>query len=475
MIMRCRILCFSVLSLSALIAFSGRAQAEPAGTDLDRAYRKEFAFLEAEKRTLTQRVAEIDRQTAEKSRAAAGELDNLQGRLMAIGVEADQLALQLADAERAIETVSEGEDVLSNTLTQAAAQLEKGHIALPAIADEGTADPAAQVKQLGFAFGKALELLDQYGKVRVAQGEYFDAAGKLIQGKVVHVGNVAAYGAGAQSGALAPVGGGKLKLWPAEDGTAAALALAGGERLSKLGIFLYESLDKGVEERKEKTVADIVKAGGVIGWVIIAIGLVALLMVLARIVILMRSASNTERLVEQLAPLVQRRDIDKAIAICAKTNNAAGRVLQATLEHLDASRDHLDDIISERILKETPSIDRFGQAIVVIAAVAPLLGLLGTVTGMISTFDVITEFGTGNPKLLSGGISEALITTEFGLIVAIPGLLFGNVLSGWAERIKTDMDRAALRITNIAAGKVVVQRPQRIDPPGLSADLAPAE
>ena len=92
--------------------------------------------------------------------------------------------------------------------------------------------------------------------------------------------------------------------------------------------------------------------------------------------------------------------------------------------------------------------DRFGALIIVIAAVSPLLGLLGTVTGMIATFDVITEFGTGDPKLLSGGISIALVTTELGLIVAIPMLLFGNLLSGWAERIKDDMEQAALRVIN---------------------------
>jgi biopolymer transport protein ExbB/TolQ len=74
-----------------------------------------------------------------------------------------------------------------------------------------------------------------------------------------------------------------------------------------------------------------------------------------------------------------------------------------------------------------------------------LLGLLGTVTGMISTFDIITEFGTGDPKLLSSGISIALITTEVGLEVAIPTLIFGNLLSGWAESIKDDMEKAALR------------------------------
>ena len=87
--------------------------------------------------------------------------------------------------------------------------------------------------------------------------------------------------------------------------------------------------------------------------------------------------------------------------------------------------------------------------ILMIAGVAPLLGLLGTVTGMIQTFDVITEFGTSDPKLLAGGIAVALVTTEQGLIVAIPCLLLGNLLSGWADRIKDDMEKGALKVINL--------------------------
>ena len=82
----------------------------------------------------------------------------------------------------------------------------------------------------------------------------------------------------------------------------------------------------------------------------------------------------------------------------------------------------------------------------VIAAVAPLLGLLGTVTGMISTFEIITEHGTGDPKMLSGGISEALITTQLGLVVAIPMLLLGNMLKGWSEGVFGKLESTVLRL-----------------------------
>ena len=111
---------------------------------------------------------------------------------------------------------------------------------------------------------------------------------------------------------------------------------------------------------------------------------------------------------------------------------------------------YMEDIVSEAVLHETPQIERFSAATTVCAAVAPLLGLLGTVTGMIATFSIITDHGTGDPKLLSGGISEALVTTELGLIVAIPTLLLGSLLSARGQVILQRMERAALEIMNIA-------------------------
>jgi len=93
-------------------------------------------------------------------------------------------------------------------------------------------------------------------------------------------------------------------------------------------------------------------------------------------------------------------------------------------------------ILDETVLVLVSSLDRYLSLIAVLAAVAPLLGLLGTVIGMIRTFDVISFFGTGNPRAMAGGISEALITTQTGLLVAIPGLYMSNFLNRRAENLK---------------------------------------
>ncbi len=93
-------------------------------------------------------------------------------------------------------------------------------------------------------------------------------------------------------------------------------------------------------------------------------------------------------------------------------------------------------IMDETVIVMISSLDRYLMLIGVLAAVAPLLGLLGTVTGMIATFDIISIFGTGNAKAMAGGISEALITTQTGLLVAIPGLYMSNFLNSRAESLK---------------------------------------
>ena len=93
-------------------------------------------------------------------------------------------------------------------------------------------------------------------------------------------------------------------------------------------------------------------------------------------------------------------------------------------------------------------LNAYKSLIQTIAMAAPLAGLLGTVTGMIATFAIITEHGTGDPRMLSGGISEALITTQLGLIVAIPALLIGNILSGWSKALQGRIEQGVLVYVN---------------------------
>ncbi len=431
-----------------LTTVTATSWADPHADDsLFAAYKKEFAYLEAQKQALEERLAKLERRERSQVGAAQGELDGLQGRLLSLQTEADRLQETLADVERNADQMGEGGEVVATTVEQANATFEKWDRKVEVPEKDGKPRYAEAVTAL---FDTGTELLAEHQSVRSKQGEFFLPDGAKTKGEIVMVGNVAAYGVAKDAaGALAPAGNGRLKLWK-KDASASARAVAKGEQPGVLEAFLFESLEKAVEEQREKTWLDIVNSGGVIAWVIVGLGILGLLLVLGRVLILWRAGANTRGLIAQVGKMVVAGDVDGARKRCEEANGSAARVLSRTLSHIDVDREELEDVVAESILHELPTLERFGSAILVFAAVAPLLGLLGTVTGMISTFDIITEFGTGDPKLLSGGISEALVTTQLGLIVAIPLLLIGNVLKGWAGNITTHMERGALRLMNLA-------------------------
>ncbi|MFT5756148.1 MAG: biopolymer transport protein ExbB [Alteromonadaceae bacterium] len=157
-----------------------------------------------------------------------------------------------------------------------------------------------------------------------------------------------------------------------------------------------------------------VEQGGPVGYVILALGLVGLLIALERFFSLFVIGSKVNRQLKS----------DKAI-----NDNPLGRVMLVQDNNRHADTETLELKLSERILKEVPVLTTRLTFIKIISVVAPLIGLLGTVTGMINTFQAITLFGTGDPKLMAGGISQALVTTVLGLVVAIPMVFISTILN----------------------------------------------
>jgi len=163
-----------------------------------------------------------------------------------------------------------------------------------------------------------------------------------------------------------------------------------------------------------------VNQGGIVGYVIIALGALGVLLSLERLVMLGIAGRKVK--------LQLKRDVPSS-------DNALGRVLQVYHNNKQVDTETLELKLGEAILKETPALSRGILFIKVISVVAPLLGLLGTVTGMINTFQAITLFGTGDPKTMAGGISQALVTTVLGLVVAIPTVLLHTIVSGRSRQI----------------------------------------
>ena len=128
------------------------------------------------------------------------------------------------------------------------------------------------------------------------------------------------------------------------------------------------------------------------------------------------------------------------------------RLLEATFLEKHSGHAGLDqEILQEVALRLRRRLDKRLSLIAVLAAIAPLLGLLGTVLGMIETFDVIAMFGTGNARAMAGGISVALITTQTGLLVAIPGMLMSNRLVRISNNLKTSLDETVAHLTRTIA------------------------
>jgi biopolymer transport protein ExbB len=448
-------LCTWLLALCAVganaqeTASPGRPAPPAAATptvSVEQAYKKEFAFLEAQKRELTARIATVRQQFERDRMRLEGEVAALENRALAARSETEALGEAVVRAEQAALANADNADMLMATFDQARATLEGfGDTTLGS--DEFAARPEAE--RLATLFDRAAATLATLGQIRREPGKYFLADGTEVEGTLVRFGNIAAFGVSPQgSGALAPAGGGRFRLWnaPAQE---SADALARGELPATLQTYLFENANAAVTEPEVKTFWGEMQKGGVIGYVILALGFVALLLVALRAMFLQRAGASITRILDAVAPHVRAHRLDEGINAAKRFKGSAARVVTAVLRNLDRDREHLEDIVSESILHESSHLNRFASVITMIAAVAPLLGLLGTVTGMIQTFDVITEFGTSDPKLLSGGIATALVTTEQGLIVAIPCLLLGNLLGGWAERIKDDMEKAALKVVNL--------------------------
>ncbi|SFF58359.1 outer membrane transport energization protein ExbB [Fontimonas thermophila] len=175
-----------------------------------------------------------------------------------------------------------------------------------------------------------------------------------------------------------------------------------------------------------------IKYGGLVGYIIMALGVIGLIMAAVRFAALSAIAAKVE---------AQRKDPTNA-----REDNPLGRVLAVYYKDPNTDPDTLQLRLDEAVLKEIPALEKWLPALKLIAAVGPLMGLLGTVTGMILTFQQITLFGTGDPKIMADGISQALVTTVQGLIVAIPMVLIHAFLSGRSKNIVQILDEEAAGI-----------------------------
>lgn len=198
---------------------------------------------------------------------------------------------------------------------------------------------------------------------------------------------------------------------------------------------------------------DLLKPGGVVMFPLLLCSVLALAIIIERFWTLRISRLAPKALVNDLWGWIKRKELDSKKLRELKEAAPIGRILAAGLVNAKHGRDIMKESIQEEASHVVHEMERFLTGLGTVAAIAPLLGLLGTVIGMIKVFAQLQLEGAGNAAALAGGISEALITTAAGLTVAIPALIFHRYFLRRVDEIVIDMEQDALRLVEIIHGE----------------------
>lgn len=413
---------------------------------------------------------------SEEARIASGR-ESLRSEIAKLRSEIGRLKKEEGDLTRELEELGDQREKLDGRLAENAASRES----LAAAVKKTARDAARIVEQSPFTAlapsrGRVLEsissgqsfpgmedlqnlaavLLDEArmsGEVRVARAPIMDRKGEPAEAEVLFLGRFTqAYEEAGKAGYLQYSQ--KSRLLYAVPGTlpssiskglkkymqgkaeAVPMDISGGAALSRL------ARQVGLWER--------VRQGGPLVWPILLVAVLGVAIALERAGWLMLKNTDANALMRTVEKDGLAGQWENAEEFLRKQNGKPlARVLLQGLECRDSSRQDMENALQEAILKEIPAFERFLSFLGMLAAVAPLLGLLGTVTGMINTFQGITQYGTGDPRLLSGGISEALVTTMLGLSAAIPLILFHTLLSRRVENRIGRLEEKAVALVNL--------------------------
>jgi biopolymer transport protein ExbB len=193
---------------------------------------------------------------------------------------------------------------------------------------------------------------------------------------------------------------------------------------------------------------EIVQAGGTLMWPIMLCSVVSAAIILERLWTLQDRRVLPPDLMQKVWKLVETHQINDKVIAALEQNSPLGRLLAAGLLNRHRPREVLMERLEDTGRHTVHELERFLNTLGTIAGVSPLLGLLGTVTGIIKAFNAINAGGAGDPRMLSGGIAEALVATAAGLCVAIPSLIAYRYLRGRVERIVIEMEKNALRLVD---------------------------
>jgi len=462
------------VSLLALLLWAAPAAAQGGEAAVQPAQTRDFASAAADvQRQLEESLSELEALRAEiaaETVPLAKELRQLEEELSAVRGEFQQASrlldtrtLDLSKLQADLEAHEREEGYLENLFAEYLRNFESRlHIAELQRYEERLEEiklapekPDLSKEQLhrlqaGLLSMSLDRLEDSLGGARFA-GTAVDADGLVQKGTFALVGPVALFrsddgrvvGTAEQRlGSLEPAA---LAFTDPLDAAAAERLLATGAGELPLDVTLGNAHKI---EATQETQLEHIQRGGPVMVPIFALAGLALLVALWKWLTLLFVRRPSRKRVEALLQAVDQRDEEAARARVQAIRGPAGRMLAAGVEHMREPRELIEEVMYEAVLTTRLKLQSFLPFISISAASAPLLGLLGTVTGIIQTFKMITVYGSGDVKSLSGGISEALITTEYGLIVAIPSLLLHAYLSRKARGITDQMEKVAVAFAN---------------------------
>ncbi len=198
----------------------------------------------------------------------------------------------------------------------------------------------------------------------------------------------------------------------------------------------------------EESLYEKIAAGGWVMVPLLGLGFCALIVAFFKWIQLIRIRTASEGDLQTVLRHVEERQPEKALAHARSIPGMAGDLLTTAVEHMDEKKEYIEEVVYEKMLAARTKLDRGLSFLALTATVGPLMGLLGTVMGMIATFKMISSFGSGDPKVLAAGISEALIATASGMGVAIPALLLHAFLNRKAKGIIGSMEQTAVGFIN---------------------------
>ena len=237
----------------------------------------------------------------------------------------------------------------------------------------------------------------------------------------------------------------------------ASQSAAGAVVAIPLDVLQNKAIKNSISDVKELTWTEKFKAffkkGGIVMYPLMLVAIIALLLFLERFIMLSCRGKIGRRFSKKMNELVAEKKFEDAANLCLQKETSLSRVLFAVLNKAKDSRENAERSLNEALLREQPKLERRMGLLAAMGTIAPLLGLLGTVTGIITLFTVITEVGTNDARVLAGGISEALITTEMGLVIAIPVMILHGLLSEKIEKITSELYVQSTWLLNQVFGK----------------------